>query len=440
MTTSRRRPAPGTFAPQLPGRYTLEYAATDGAGNENAARYTVIVALGATYGTNDEVPSADLLDVDFWNADRTGVADGADLTDHSPYHREFTRVTGAPITMDTELGKPVATFSNSNDLSYRTAWSESDYLLQNDGYTIESTFNMSSSAPWDDYQNVFSNQQGAGIGFDAYEIDSSDCYLTDEQKVGHDYCVTLWVEPSADDRLSVGLDYDTWYQVVATNDLTKERIYVNGELAAEVGGALAPYTPEPGATNWVIGGDASGDNSVSNPFTGMISTARIWSNPLTPSDIEALYENSQDPTDPGGPGDPEDPQPVPDDELDGAPRGGVSVDPSTASSGQQVIVTVGTAHAGELVRVWLHSTPLLLGTYTVSEAGTVTVVLPTGLPAGDHRLVVQALDGTLIGWAPLTIAALATTGSELALPLGGAALVLVLLGGLGIVLTRRRMA
>ncbi len=174
-------------------------------------------------------------------------------------------MTGAPITMDSELGKPVATFNNSNDLSYRTAWSESDYDLQNDGYSFEATFNMSSSAPWDDYQNVFSNQEGAGIGFDAYEIDSSDCYLTDEQKAGHDYCVTLWVEPSADDRLSVGLDYDTWYQVVATNDLTKERIYVNGELAAEVGGAKAPFTLEPGADNWVIGGDASGGNSVSNP-------------------------------------------------------------------------------------------------------------------------------------------------------------------------------
>ncbi len=144
----------------------------------------------------------------------------------------------------------------------------------------------------------------------------------------------------------------------------------------------------------------------------MISTARIWSNPLTPGDITALFEESDDPTDPTDPG--EDPQPVPDEQLQGAPT--LSASPSDVIGGEEVVITVGLAHAGEVVRVWLHSTPQLLGTFTVSDVGTVTVTLPTALSAGAHRLVVQATDGSLIGWAALNVAALPTTGSELTGP------------------------
>lgn len=136
-------------------------------------------------------------------------------------------------------------------------------------------------------------------------LGSANCFLTAVQKAGHDFCVTLWTAPMAAKRLSVALDYDTWYQVVATNDLAMERLYVNGEPVAETTGARAPASPSGGANNWVIGGDASPSNGVSLPFTGMISTARIWSNPLTPDAIAALYAGDDDPTGPGtgGPGD-----------------------------------------------------------------------------------------------------------------------------------------
>jgi hypothetical protein len=216
--------------------------------------------------------------------------------------------------------------------------------------------------------------------------------------------------------------------VVATNDLASERIYVNGELAAEAGGAKAPATPNAGATNWVIGGDAAPGNAVSNPFTGMMSSARIWSNPLTPGDIAALYAAQ--------------PTPVSGTVLDSAPTGGVTATPSTTAAGEKVVITVGIAHAGERVRVWLHSTPVLLGTYTVSAAGTVTVTLPAGVAAGSHRLVVQALNGALLGWAAITVADLAYTGVSLSgsLWIIGLALGLLLLGTLALIVVRRRRA
>ena len=437
--------AAGSFTPEFPGIYTLVYSATDAAGNENSVRYAVAVALGATSGTSDDVPAADMLDVDFWNAARTGVADGAALTDHSPFDREFTRVTGAPITMNTELGKPVATFTNSTDQAYLTPWSDSDYALQNDGYTFEATFNMSSASTWNSYQNVFSNQDSGGVGYDLYEIGSGDCFLTTEERAGHDYCVTLWTNPSPSaGRVSAALDYDTWYQVVATNDLGAERLYVNGELVGEKSGAVAPRIP--GGTNWVIGADTAGSGA-SNPFTGMISSARIWSNPLTPGDIEALYEASTEPVDPVDPVEPVDPTdpaptPIPGAQLTDANKGGVTTSPSTVSQGGRVVLGVGLEYIGDQVRVWLHSTPQLLGTYTVSAAGTVTVTLPVGVAPGDHRIVVQALDGSLIGWAPLKVTALASTGQELETTLGvGIALALMLLGGAtATVVSRRRAA
>jgi len=128
-------------------------------------------------------------------------------------------------------------------------------------------------------------------------------------------------------------------------------------------------------------------------------------------------------------------------------RGPVSV-PAAAKPGDTITVTVGRTFAGEPVNVWLHSTPTLLASTTVSAAGTVQVVIPTGTAPGAHRIVVVAEDGTLIGWDDILVSAaasqaasgtLAQTGVNLALP-GLLALLLVLAGGTVLVLRRRGAA
>ena len=121
-----------------------------------------------------------------------------------------------------------------------------------------------------------------------------------------------------------------------------------------------------------------------------------------------------------------------------ATRGSVSA-PSDVRRGESVTITVGTAYAGTTVNVWMHSTPVLLATATVSAAGTVRVVIPADAPAGAHRIAVLAADGTLIGWDNVTVAAgaraLASTGADLALP--SAAALLLLLSGLALLTVRR---
>jgi len=120
-----------------------------------------------------------------------------------------------------------------------------------------------------------------------------------------------------------------------------------------------------------------------------------------------------------------------------APARGPVGAPSDARAGQAVTITVGVAYAGQTVNVWLHSTPVLLGTALVAADGTVRVVIPTDAPAGAHRIAVLAADGTLVGWDDITVAAarLAETGTDLELPVTGA--LLLLLAGATLTMVRR---
>jgi hypothetical protein len=177
------------------------------------------------------------------------------------------------------------------------------------------------------------------------------------------------------------------------------------------------------------------------------------------------------PTDPGDPGpdpadpDPNDPQeptpadptpvdpgaadpvvgPVPDDQLTEQTRGGVEVS-GRAAPGASVTLVVPT-RAGERVRVWLHSEPHLLGTVTLDAAGRATVTVPASAAPGAHRVVVQALDGTLLGWddvhlvdpgAAVDGADLAVTGAGAVRPMGLGATALVLVGAAAMLWSRRR--
>ena len=142
-----------------------------------------------------------------------------------------------------------------------------------------------------------------------------------------------------------------------------------------------------------------------------------------------------------------DPAPVavPDASLTTEARGGVTV-PSQVTAGTTMVVTVGAELAGQKVRVWLHSSPVMLGEVVVTAAGTASVFVPVLTAPGDHRVVVANTANELLGWAPVRIsaAALQSTGAESGW-MGGAAIAALLMLGLGAGLgargaTRRRVA
>ncbi|MEV8146312.1 fibronectin type III domain-containing protein [Specibacter sp. NPDC078709] len=145
-------------------------------------------------------------------------------------------------------------------------------------------------------------------------------------------------------------------------------------------------------------------------------------------------------------------------------RGGVVV-PASATPGQSIPVTLKDEHAGTKVWAWLYSVPTVLGNFTADASGAFTTAVPAGAAAGTHRIVVQAADGSLVGWAPLQVVAavdgnvptatatatattgahasdgeLANTGAELSI-MTGAALALLLLGTVfaGVGIRRRKM-
>ncbi|PWC05153.1 lamin tail domain-containing protein [Agromyces badenianii] len=142
--------------------------------------------------------------------------------------------------------------------------------------------------------------------------------------------------------------------------------------------------------------------------------------------------------------------------TDGA-RGSITV-PGTVRAGATITVVVGAQLAGDTLDAWLFSTPVHLGTVTVSPDGTIRVTIPADTAAGAHRLAVLSADGTLLGWDDLTVtaagtggagtgtasagtgaAALASTGATVA-PLVIAASLALLLGALALVIRARRRA
>lgn len=130
------------------------------------------------------------------------------------------------------------------------------------------------------------------------------------------------------------------------------------------------------------------------------------------------------------------PVPFPEDGLTDANRGDITA-PATATPGQTIAVGV----EGVSVDGWLYSTPVYLGERVVTSGG-IELTIPAGTPVGTHRLAVTALDGSLIGWADITIVAaaapgLALTGAEAPI-IGIAAAVLLLAAGAALVVVRRR--
>lgn len=132
------------------------------------------------------------------------------------------------------------------------------------------------------------------------------------------------------------------------------------------------------------------------------------------------------------------------DELEGAIGA-----PSTATAGDTITVTVGSELAGEIVDVWLLSTPKLLVTGVVDTDGTLRATIPADTAAGAHRIAVTGTSGEVIGWSPITIAAAAVPGlpglaaTGLIDPMSplAVAVLMLLLGGavVGVAAARRRV-
>ncbi|MFV0286212.1 MAG: hypothetical protein ACK5IM_07470 [Demequina sp.] len=84
-----------------------------------------------------------------------------------------------------------------------------------------------------------------------------------------------------------------------------------------------------------------------------------------------------------------------------APAGAVSLGVSQAEQGKSFMVSATGFAPYDKVEVWLHSTPVLLGSATADTTGALSlrVTIPANTPAGQHTVVVKASSGASVSTA-----------------------------------------
>ncbi|SEN51507.1 hypothetical protein SAMN05216281_1094 [Cryobacterium luteum] len=115
----------------------------------------------------------------------------------------------------------------------------------------------------------------------------------------------------------------------------------------------------------------------------------------------------------------------------------VTMPQKTIAPGASIPIT-GTGFAPfEVVDIWLHSTPVLLGTLTADALGRVSgsFPMPANIASGTHHIVLVDENGVSYTSAAVVVA-LADTGTDLSS--GWLALALMALGGLALTIRARR--
>src|SRR5207249_3149687 len=80
---------------------------------------------------------------------------------------------------------------------------------------------------------------------------------------------------------------NTWTHLTVVASATDTKLYVNGLLTQTLGA----FTLGTGNTaNTAIGGNGVGLGGDNDPFNGMIDEVRVYNRPLTPSEIQDLYD------------------------------------------------------------------------------------------------------------------------------------------------------
>ena len=237
---------------------TSVQGAAAAAGQETSAEQTIC-------------PTANILDVDFEHND------GTDKSELKNSYEILRGNASKDITFDTdnELNRKAAHFY---DYAYAYPFTSEKYEKISNAVTMECLFKYNEF--WNGEREVFSNQQGGGIGLGVEEG-----RLKFYAHVGGSYR-----EPGA--SLSVG----EWVHAVGVVDGKTVKLYINGSLVdtveAECGGIKYPESVS--AQKFVIGADVNNDGSGENFSNADICLARIYGRALTDAEIKLLGEKAFD--------------------------------------------------------------------------------------------------------------------------------------------------
>ena len=205
---------------------------------------------------------ADVLDVTF-RADGTAV---------NAVTGQILETHGAPtVTYNEDLEQYVASFDGVDD-AYAWWGIGNWYDVIGESFTVE-TFVYFNSKPAK-AMGILSNLQSAGMGLQ-FKTDGYAAFYT---KAGEaDY-----VSPNG--PVAVG----NWAHLVGTYDGTSVRFYINGQQVAKADASGKLAAPDYMARVMGIGAD-SAVNGLESYFNGTIATAKIYSDALTKTQVEALF-------------------------------------------------------------------------------------------------------------------------------------------------------
>lgn len=218
----------------------------------------------------EHLPKANILDVDF---------ESNDGTDKSEMQNEFMTVQGGSpkditFDMDNELNQKTAYF---HDNAYVYPFSKEKYEKITDAVSIECMFKYHEF--WNEDSEVFSNQQGGGIGLGVVNYGE----LTFFAHVGGSYR-----EPKT--RISAG----EWVHAVGVVDGSTVKLYVNGRLVdlVEAEAGAIKYPEKADAQKFVIGADVNGEGAGENFSHVSVSLARIYDRALNAEEVKLLEEKA----------------------------------------------------------------------------------------------------------------------------------------------------
>lgn len=226
----------------------------------SAVTVSQVAMVQVAYG-QDNV-HADLLDIEI---SESGAVDTA---------RDVpARVQGEPeFAIDPALETPVATFDGQDDALQFDIGDQDEAL--SDGFAVECTFRL--DGEFASEKSLCANKEAGGFALALY-----DNQLSFIINVGSGY-----------QQARVEVDPDRWYHAVGVWNGEEAQLYLNGELAASKKTSGDYNVPTGNADSFTVGGDTNGQDKPQLLADASFRNARLFSEPVMPSEISALYSDS----------------------------------------------------------------------------------------------------------------------------------------------------
>lgn len=217
-----------------------------------------------------ELPSADMLDVDFTDNEGKDSSETANNMN----------VVGTPvISYDDELKKNVATFNGSS--AYQYQFDDSKYEKMGSHVTMACTVKLKNVNSAED---IFGNTQSSGMCYEITKIAGDNDHVNAE----------FWVRVSNNGSdsykiASAVINVNDYVNLVGTYDGNKVKLYVNGELKSSVNAPGTIKYPTGLMQRYCIGSDVSTSGGIEYCSNGTVSSAKLYSTALDNNQVYKLY-------------------------------------------------------------------------------------------------------------------------------------------------------